>query len=214
MKKLRFIIADDHAMIRQGVRSVIETQPGWEVCAEAADGRTAVELVRTIAPDVAILDITMPGLNGVDVTRMLKAESPSTRVLVLTMHESDALADEVMQAGGDGYLLKSDASEKLTEAVDKIMGGRFFLSSQFPSPSAEPGEDTTANSVSCMRLTPREREIVQLIAEGKSNKQVADTLGISPGTAETHRKNILSKLNLHSTADLVRYAIRNKLTQA
>jgi len=213
MKKLRIVIADDHAMVRQGVRSVIEAQPGWEVCGEAADGREAVELVRALAPDVAILDITMPGLNGVDATRMVKSASPATRVLILTMHESDALADEVIRAGGSGYLLKSDASEMLPQAIRQLSREKFFLSSHFQSQTDNTAKAVAEPSVPLNRLTLREREIVQLLAEGKGNKQVADTLGISGWTVETHRKKILSKLNLHNTAELVRYAIRNNLAK-
>lgn len=218
MKKLKLIIADDHSMIRQGVRSVIETQPGWELCGEADNGRSAIQLARDFAPDIAVLDITMPGLNGVDAIRILKTESPKTKVLILSMHDSEALADEVLQAGGYGYLLKSDAAELLPKAIEALACGRHFLTSKL---AHSPGEtrlkpDAVAPKTGPVRsrLTPREREIVQLLAEGRSNKQVADALGISPATVETHRKNILGKLHLHSTADLVRYAIRNNLIQA
>lgn len=213
MKKLRIVIADDHAMLRQGVRSVIEAQPGWEVCGEAEDGRKAVQLVRTLAPDIAILDITMPGLNGVDATRLLKTAAPNTRILILTMHESDALADEVIRAGGSGYLLKSDASEMLPEAIRQLSQGRNFLSSQFKPSTGNEAKTKAEASLPLARLSLREREIVQLLAEGKSNKQVADALDISSWTVETHRKKILHKLNLHNTAELVRFALRNNLAK-
>ena len=217
MKKLRILIADDHSMIRQGVRSVIDAQPGWELCGEADNGRTAVELAKSLSPDIAVLDITMPGLNGVDAIRVLKTESPLTKVLILTMHDSESLAEEVILAGGYGYLLKSDAAELLPKAIEQLATGGRFLTSKFSLPPGGPHskpERLLQNPQAVrFRLTPREREIVQHLAEGKSNKQVADSLGISLGTVETHRKNILGKLNLHSTADLVRYAIRNNLIQ-
>jgi DNA-binding NarL/FixJ family response regulator len=212
MKKLKIIIADDHAMIRQGVRSVLESERNWVVCGEADNGRAAVELARSLKPDIAILDITMPDLNGVDAIRLLKANTPRIKVLILTMHDSDALADEVAKAGGDGYLLKSDASEMLPEAIKSLAAGEPFVRSQSLSKARKSRKSLPEPDR--MQLTPREREILQLLAEGKSNKQVADVLEISSGTAKTHRKNILSKLRLHSTADLVRYAIRNGLTQA
>lgn len=130
MKKLRIIIADDHSMIRQGVRSVIESEPGWELCGETDNGRSAIDLARKLAPDIAVLDITMPGLNGVDAIRILKTESPETKVLVFTMHDSESLADEVLQAGGFGYLLKSDAAEQLPRAIEAVAAGKRFLTSK------------------------------------------------------------------------------------
>ena len=210
MKQLNILIADDHAMIRQGVRSVLESQPGWTVCGEAENGRAAVELARNLRPQVAILDITMPDLNGVDTIRLIKNESPETLVLMLTMHESEALAEQVLKAGAQGYLLKSDASEMLPVAIRRLMEGKNFVSRQLQNVKSGKS-DGESNSLS--RLTPRERQTVQLLGEGKSNKQIADALGISTGTVETHRKNILSKLHLHSTAELVRFAIRNNLAQ-
>jgi DNA-binding NarL/FixJ family response regulator len=213
MKELKIIIADDHAMIRQGVRSVLESVPGWVVCAEADNGRTAVELARSLAPDIAILDVTMPHLNGVDAIRLLKGNTPDIKVLILTMHESDALADEVARAGGDGYLLKSDASEMLPEAIRLLASGGGFLRSTTLANARKPKKAPPQPKPDRSRLSSRERQIVQLLAEGKSNKQVADILEIRPSTVETHRKVILKKLRLRSTADLVRYAIRNRLIQ-
>jgi DNA-binding NarL/FixJ family response regulator len=213
MKKLRIIIADDHSMIRQGVKAVIQSQKNWEFCGEADNGRSALELVRNKKPDIAILDISMPGLNGLDTTRILQSEHLQTKVLILTMHDSESTADEVHQAGASGYLLKSDAGELLSEAVETLAAGGRFITPQFSS-SAN-GLQQRAAPVNGegfrFRLTPREREIVQLLAEGKINKDVAVALNISVNTVETHRKNILGKLNLRNTADLVRYAIRNNL---
>jgi DNA-binding NarL/FixJ family response regulator len=217
MKRLRIIIADDHGFIRQGVRAVIESQRSWELCGEADNGRAAVELARKLKPEIAVLDITMPELNGLDVTRQIKIDSPKTKVLILTMHDSEALADEVLLAGARGYLLKSDAAELLPKAIETLVAGKNFLTPKIAGPGngvrkpAAPG--TAGEIVPRFRLTPRERQIVQLLAEGKTNKEVAYALEISLDTVETHRKNILNKLRLRSTADLVRYAIRNQLIQ-
>lgn len=215
MKPLRIIIADDHGLVRQGVKAVIESQRAWELCGEADNGRTAVELARKHKPEIAVLDITMPELNGLDVTRQIRIDSPKTKVLILTMHDSEVLADEVLQAGAKGYLLKSDAAELLPKAIETLVAGKNFLTPKMsgngarkPMPTASPDE-----IVPRFRLTPRERQIVQLLAEGKPNKEVAYVLEISLDTVETHRKNILNKLRLRTTADLVRYAIRNQLIQ-
>lgn len=215
MKKIQIIIADDHSMIRQGIKAMIESHPGWLLCGETDNGRTLIELARKLKPDIAVLDITMPGLNGLDTTRLLKVQSPKTRVLILTMHDSEALADEVLKAGAQGYLLKSDAAELLPKAIEAVAAGQSFLTRKMASRQGPQSLATAkADENYRFRLTPRERQIVQLLAEGKTNKETADTLGITLGTAETHRKNILGKLQLHCTADLVRYAIRNNLIQA
>lgn len=215
MNKLRILIADDHVLIRQGVKAVIENQRRWKLCGEADNGRDAIELARRHKPEIAVLDITMPELNGLDVTRILKTASPKTKVLILTMHDSEALADEVIQAGARGYLLKSDAAELLPAAIETLAAGKNFLTPKITGPAPRKPVTTGSKNETSLRfrLTPRERQIVRLLAEGKANKEVADTLEISLGTAETHRKNILNKLQARSTADLVRYAIRNKLIE-
>ncbi len=217
MRKLRIIIADDHSMIRQGVRAVIESQATWELCGEADNGRAALALVQKLKPDIAVLDITMPELNGLDVTRILKAECPRTRVLILTMHDSESLADEVLQTGARGYLLKSDAAELLSKAIETLAAGKKFLTPKISNPAPAPVLPERAGAKNDptlrFRLTPRERQIVQSLAKGKSNKETAHLLGISPTTVETHRKNILCKLKLHNAADLARYAVRNNLIQ-
>lgn len=217
MKKLRLLIADDHGMIRQGLKSLIETRKDWELCAEAENGRKAVELARQCQPDVAVLDITMPELNGLDATRQIRAALPATHVLILTMHDSDSLAREVLEAGARGYLLKNDAPELLPQAIEALAAGRAFFTSRisdFLFGSLAQPASAKSTEPPRSRLTPREREIVQLLAEGKSNKETADALGISLNTVETHRKNVMSKLRLRSASDLVRYAIRNKLVEA
>ncbi len=215
MKPLRIIIADDHGLVRQGVKAVIESQRSWELCGEADNGRTAVELARKHKPEIAVLDITMPELNGLDVTRQIKIASPKTKVLILTMHDSEALADEVLLAGARGYLLKSDAAELLPKAIETLVAGKNFLTPKMTGNDVHKPVTTDSSDeiVPRFRLTPRERQIVQLLAEGKANKEVAHALEISLDTVETHRKNILNKLHLRSTADLVRYAIRNNLIQ-
>lgn len=217
MNPLRIIIADDHVLIRQGVKAVIESQNSWELCGEADNGRAAIELARMLKPEIAVLDITMPEMNGLDVTRVLKTASPKTKVLILTMHDSEALADEVIEAGASGYLLKSDAAELLPRAIETLAAGKTFLTPKISSNGNAPrkpiGSGPQAETAPRFRLTPRERQIVQLLAEGKLNKEVAYILEISIDTVETHRKNILNKLKLRSAADLVRYAIRNNLIQ-
>jgi DNA-binding NarL/FixJ family response regulator len=218
VKTLRILIADDHGLIRQGVKAVIESHKSWKLCGEADNGRSAVELARKLKPDIAVVDITMPGLNGLDVTRTLKTASPQTKVLILTMHDSESLAEEVLQVGACGYLLKSDAAELLPKAIAALAADKTFVTPKISrngagnhGPAASTPQDQPTPR---FRLTPRERQIVQLLAEGKSNKETAEALNISHATIETHRKNILTKLKLRCTADLVRYAVRNNLIHA
>ncbi len=214
MAPLSILIADDHAVVRAGLRTLLEAHHGWQVCAEAVDGRDAVELAAKHKPDVAILDIGMPLLNGVDATRRIRKASPHTRVLILTMHESDELVRQVVEAGARGYILKDDAGRVLHSAVETISHDKPYFSLRLSPPAASqdlaanPGDPAKSHR---SRLTPREREILQLLAEGKSNKEVATLLGISVNTAEAHRANIMTKLDLHSLAELVLYAIRNKI---
>ena len=216
MKKIRILVADDHSMIRQGIKAVIAAQPAWEFCGEANNGRTLLALAVKHKPDIVIMDITMPELNGLDTTRLLRLQCPAARILILTMHDSESLVDEVLKAGAHGYLLKSDAGELLPKAIGAVAAGRSFLTPRFADDVHRPNLPATAapDEPYRARLTPRERQIVQLLAEGKSNKEAAEALGISLTTVETHRKNILAKLKLHGMADLVRYAIRNQFIQA
>ena len=215
MAKVRILIADDHAIVRHGLRSLVESQPDWEVCAEAANGREAVEQVKRLRPDVVVLDITMPELNGLEATRQIVKEVPRTEVLILTMDRSEEVAQQVLRAGARGYVLKSDANSKLVDAVATLSEHKPYLTpavAEFVLGSYTEGAQQNQDS-SEHRLTAREREIVQLLAEGKSNKEVAAALGIAVKTAEAHRANIMRKLNLRSLGELVRYAIRNKMVQ-
>jgi len=214
---VRILIADDHHVVRTGLRALLESKAGWQVCAEATNGREAVELAGHLKPDVAVLDIGMPLLNGVEATRQIHKLSPQTEVLILTMHDSELLVQEVLEAGAHGYILKDDADRNLIAAVDALRRHKPFLSPRVSEAvrksSLSPGHGTAPTRSSRSRLTPREREILQLLAEGKSNKEVAAVLGISVKTAETHRANIMLKLDFHSITELVRYAVRNKIIQ-
>lgn len=217
MRGLRILVADDHPVVRQGLRSILEAQPGWEVSAEATTGREAVQKAKQLKPDVVVLDISMPELNGLDAARQILKVAPRTEVLILTMHESEELVREVLDAGARGYVLKSDAGRDLVAAVEALRQHKPYFTSRVSELVLEGylkgGPRVEQAGATRSRLTPREREIVQLLAEGKSNKEVAVVLGISVKTAETHRTNIMRKLDLHSLSDLVRYAIRNKIVQ-
>jgi DNA-binding NarL/FixJ family response regulator len=212
---LRIIVVDDHGVVRRGVRALLETQPGWEVAAEGSTGREAVELVKQLHPDVVVMDLSLPELNGLDATRQILKDSPRTEVLVLTMHHSEQLAREVLQAGARGYVLKSDADQSLIAAVDSLRQHKPFLTSAVTAFVLDGYMQLSdmADARPSGEVTPREREIIQLIAEGKSNKEAAAALGVSSKTVEAHRANVMRKLRLQSISDLVRYAIRNKLVQ-
>jgi DNA-binding NarL/FixJ family response regulator len=211
---LRILVVDDHAVVRRGVRSLLESHEGWEVCGEATTGRDAVEQSRRLRPDVVVMDLSLPELNGLDATRHILKDAPEIEVLVLTMHQSEELARDVLQAGARGYILKSDADENLIAAVENLRQHKPFLTptvTEFVLDGyIRDGADQDASRGA---VTAREREIVQLIAEGKSNKQAASALSISVKTIEAHRANIMRKLRLRSVTDLVRYAIRNKIAQ-
>ena len=214
---VRILIADDHHVVRTGLRALLESKSGWQVCAAATNGREAVEQAGQLKPDVAVLDIGMPLLNGVEATRQIRKLSPHTEILILTMHDSELLVHEVLEAGAHGYILKDDADRNLIAAVDALRRHKPFLSPRVSDAVSKTvqhtGEGFATQRSSRSRLTPREREIVQLLAEGKSNKEVAAVLGISVKTAETHRANIMLKLDFHSVTELVRYAVRNKIIQ-
>ena len=212
MPPLSILIADDHAVVRAGLRTLLESRPSWEICAEAADGRDAVEKAGKHKPRIAILDIGMPLLNGVEATRQIRKTSPATEILILTMHESDDLVQQVVEAGARGYILKDEADRVLLDAVQALSQHKPFFSVRV-SEAAEIVDASDSTRSSRFRLTPREREILQLLAEGKSNKEVANLLNISVNTAEAHRANIMLKLDFHSLAELVMYAIRNNIIQ-
>jgi DNA-binding NarL/FixJ family response regulator len=207
----RILIADDHEVVRSGLRKILETQPAWEVVAEAADGKEAVSKAIETVPDIAIVDYSLPILNGLEVTRQIRQRLPRTEVLIFTVHENDALVTELLQAGARGYLLKSDASRYLIAAIDSLASRKPFFSSSVSEALLQSFIARTGREVSA--LTPRERQIVQLIAEGRTNKAIAELLNISLKTVETHRAAVMRKLNLASSAALVRYAIRNKLVE-
>jgi DNA-binding NarL/FixJ family response regulator len=214
---LRILVADDHDVVREGTRAVIERQPGWAVCGMAGTGREAVDLATELKPDVIVMDMTMPELNGLDAAILIKRRQPSAEILILTGHQGDELIRQAFEAGVKGFLFKSDAHTYLVQAIEALSQHRAFLTSKasdllFSTLTAQ-GKGTPDAVESGERLTTREREIVQLLAEGKSNKEVATACGISVRTAETHRAKILQKLKLDSIADLVRYAIRNNLIE-
>lgn len=212
---VRILVADDHEIVRRGLRSLIEAQPTWEVVAECVTGRDAVEMTKTHTPHVAVLDVSMPELNGLEATRQILKTLPQTEVLILTMHESEQVVREVLDSGARGYVLKSDAGRDLIAAVDALYHHRPFFSSRVSEMLLQnylgKPERTSLPESPRSRLTAREREIVQLLAEGKTNKEVAAALNISIKTAETHRTNIMNKLDLHSVTELVRYAVRNNM---
>ena len=211
---VRILVVDDHAVVRRGVRSLLESQEGWEVCGEATTGRDAVEQSRRLRPDVVVMDLSLPELNGLDATRHILKDAPETEVLVLTMHQSEELARDVLQAGARGYVLKSDADENLIAAVESLRQHKPFLTPTVTEFVLD-GYIRDGADQDAVRgvVTAREREIIQLIAEGKSNKKAASALSISVKTIEAHRANIMRKLHLRSVSDLVRYAIRNKIVQ-
>jgi DNA-binding NarL/FixJ family response regulator len=215
MTPLRILIVDDHAVVRRGVRALLESQAGWSVVGEGVTGREAVDLAKRLQPDVVVMDLSLPELNGLEATRQILSESPRTEVLVLTMHHSEELARDVLQAGARGYVLKSDADANLIAAVDSLRQHKPFLTStvaEFVLDDYLHRADEDAANIAA--VTPREREIIQLLAEGRSNKETASVLSVSVKTVEAHRANIMRKLRLHSVSDLVRYAIRNKIVQA
>ena len=214
MNPLRIVIVDDHAVVRRGVRALLESQPGWEIAGEAVTGREAVELAKRLYPDIVVMDLSLPELNGLDAARQILKDSPRTEVLVLTMHHSEELVRNVLQAGARGYVLKSDADASLIAAVESLRDHKPFLTSTVTEfvldDYVHRAEEDVVNAGT---VTPREREIIQLLAEGKSNKETASALSVSVKTVEAHRANIMRKLRLRSVSDLVRYAIRNKIVQ-
>jgi DNA-binding NarL/FixJ family response regulator len=211
----RVLVADDHEIVRHGLCALLRNQTEWEVCGEASDGRDAVAKVQSLRPDAVILDIAMPNLNGLEATRQILKLNPQVKVLILTLHDSDQVVQEVLAPGARGFMSKADAARDLVAAMEALRQGKTFFTPKVAAMVLDgylgrdnrPAQEVPPGS----RLTPREREIVQLLAEGKSSKEVAVALGLSVKTAETHRSNITRKLELHSVSDLVLYAIRNNI---
>jgi DNA-binding NarL/FixJ family response regulator len=212
---LRILIADDHEIARQGIRSLLEDHTGWEVCAEARDGREAVTFANELNPDVLLLDIGMPNLNGLDAARQILTTNPGARILILTVHDSEQVVREVLATGARGFLLKSDAGRDLIAAVEALQNRRTFFTPKIAQMMLDgylrPSEESDSSG-QCV-LTPREREVIQLVAEGRTTKEIASALSLSVKTAETHRTNLMRKLDLHSVADLTLYAVRNGIVQ-
>ena len=214
---LRILLADDHDIVRRGLKDLLEQQVGWQVCAEAANGREAVEFALQHRPQVALIALSMPELNGLEATRRIRQSLPDTEVLIFTMHESEELIREVLGAGARGYLLKSDAVRQLIPAVESLSQKKPYFAGRVSEVVLDgflKGGQVMLEGQTSERLTSREREIVQLLAEGKSNKQIARILDLSVKTVETHRTAAMRKLELNSLPDLVRYAIRMQIIQA
>jgi DNA-binding NarL/FixJ family response regulator len=216
--KLRILLADDHEIVRRGLCTLLQKHEGWEICGEASDGREAVEKAKELKPDVVIVDIGMPNLNGLDATRRLLQHDPNFKVIVLTITDADQVIREALDAGARGFVLKSDAARDLVSAVEALQTKRMFFTPRVNdlllAGFLEKGHSISrGQSPQLPTLTAREREITQLLAEGKSSKETATALNLSTKTVETHRSNIMRKLNLHSIRDLVVYAIKNKIIQ-
>ena len=214
-KEIRILIADDHEIVRRGIRSLIETEWGWQICGEAAEGRQAVTLSLELKPDIIIVDVSMPELGGVEVTRQIKRDLPETEVLVFTGQDSEAIIHQLLAAGALGFVLKNEAAAHLIPAIKALCDHKPFFGAHVSNIVFEHYLKSAAQPKQAAPdgLTPREREIVQLLAEGKSNKDVATVLGISIKTVETHRAAIMRKLGFASFSELVRYAVRNHMVQ-
>ena len=210
MAKLRILLADDHEVVRRGIRSVLQMHPDWEVCAEASNGREVVEQTLRLRPDIVLIDISMPEMNGLEATRRIVQQIPDQRVLILTMHDNERLFHDVIQAGAKGVLLKTDASRDLIQAVEALQQHKMFLTGKLARARIS-GRTRAHDPLAQETLTPRELEVTRLLAEGKSSKQIGMALSISIKTAQTHRSNIMRKLDIHSTSELVLYAARSNI---
>ena len=216
IKPVSILIADDHAVVRRGLRALLEAQPAWKVCEEASNGMEAVQKARELKPDLAILDISMPELNGLEAAVRIRKVSPNTRILMLTMHTTEELIEATVQAGARGYMLKSDAERDLIAAVDALIHHKTFFThtaTEILVDNLRRRKRRIGEGAEDDHLTHREREVLQLLAEGRTNKEVAVKLSISHRTVENHRARIMDKLHLHSSSELVRYAIRHKLIE-
>ncbi len=210
MNRISVLLAEDHTIVRKGLRSLLDSEPGIEILGEAQDGREAIEKVRQVHPDVVVMDITMPGLNGLEATRQIKKQFPEIKVLVLTMHANEEYIFQILRAGASGYVVKQAAPADLVSAIRAVYRGDSFLSPAISQKVIEEyirrADGVIENSYD--RLTTRERETLQLIAEGRSNREIAALLHITVKTVETHRANLMNKLDIHNTAELTQYAIR------
>jgi DNA-binding NarL/FixJ family response regulator len=218
MANLRLLLADDHHVVRAGLRCLLETQPGWEVVAEASDGREAVAKAIETHPDVALLDIGMPDLNGLEAAHQIVQRLPRTKIVMLTVHDSEAMIHKVLAVGARGYLFKTDVARDLIAAITAVHADDTFFTPKVAeillASFKTNGVGTQASASPCGRLTPRQCEIVQLLADGLSTKEVAALLNISVKTSETHRANIMRRLNCHKVSELVRYALHNQIIEA
>jgi DNA-binding NarL/FixJ family response regulator len=217
VETLRILIADDHQLFRNGVRALLQSHAGWEICGEASTGREAVAKTIELRPDVIILDISMPDLNGADAARRIRMASKNAEILILSVHYSDQLIREIIDAGGHGYVLKTDSDRDLLLAVESLARHKPFFTSKakrvIQNEFIREGKFTNISTVLHNPLSSREREIVQLLAEGKNSREVSLSLGISVKTVETHRANIMRKLEIHNVSELVRYAVRNQIIE-
>jgi DNA-binding NarL/FixJ family response regulator len=209
MKRIRILLADDHAVVRQGFRMILGAQPDMEIVGEAGNGREAVELAERLKPEVVVMDVSMPELNGIEATRRLAASLPHTRVLALSMHKDSVYVREILRAGARGYLLKDSVADDLVSAVRAVASGEGYLSPQVSNAVLDDYRRHVTNPIDL--LTSREREVLQMLAEGKTNKEIAGVLNLSAYTVEAHRGRVMEKLNVHTIADLVRFAVRNGL---
>jgi DNA-binding NarL/FixJ family response regulator len=218
MANIRILIADDHEVVRRGLCALLTSHPGWEICAEVADGRQAVVRTGELKPDVVILDLGMPNMNGLVAARQILRENPKQRVLILTVADSEQVVREAVQTGARGFVLKSDASQELIAAVEALLQNRTHFTSvagqvMLQDFVSDGDRSSRRAAPKLMNLTAREREIVQLLAEGKTSKEVANILNVSVKTAETHRSNLMRKLGIHSLSEVVLYAVRNNIVQ-
>jgi DNA-binding NarL/FixJ family response regulator len=217
VKPLRILVADDHQLVRNGIRALLQSHENWEICGEASTGFEAVAQAKELLPDIVILDISMPDLNGADAARRIRIASRSSQILVLSMHYSDQLIREIVEAGASGYVLKSDSDRDLLAAIDALARHKQFFTSKatevVQSETSSSGADRKSPQSFRDRVTSREREIIQHLAGGERSKEIASSLGISIKTVETHRSNVMRKLEIHTISELVRYAVRNQIIE-
>ena len=210
-RKTRILLADDHAVVRQGFKMLLGAQPDMEIVGEASNGREAVESAETLRPDIVVMDVAMPELNGIEATRRLAASAPHTRVIALSMHKDSVYVREILRAGARGYLLKDSGAEDLVSAIRAVAKGESYLSPAVSNAVLDDYRRHVTNPIDL--LTSREREVLQMLAEGKTNKEIAGVLNLSVYTVDAHRGRIMEKLNLHSINDLVRFAVRNGIIE-